>query len=286
MRPSRYADPMRSIGILAFVLVLAGCFGGARDDTAGTPTPTGPVYSSDASFDVNYNANQCRELFVVKLVEFAQAQRNLPAGYKAKDAQGLLGLPIAAGRAALWLNAATCSQSEFAIGGIDEGGYGVYVDKPTVAGDRPAADTDFYQFGRFTAKEEKLVMLRAVNYTVFEGSVDVTITPQAAGGAATAGGTVRNDEGARAFTMGGTAPASQPLKGRARFWHDTSNGTAYFDYVVDLSVSQGTGSCQVFEPAVRQKLGIETCGNDTLSLAFPPYKWEGKFTYLSDVHAT
>lgn len=276
---------MRLPLLIVLGLLFGGCLEGRAPAPTETPEPTGPVYNANESFTANYSANQCREAFVVVLVEFAQAQRNLPKGFRPKDAQDLFGLPIASGRAAMWLNAVNCAQSEFALGGIDEAGHGVYVQPPTVAGERPAAKYDFYEFGRYTSKEETLRMLTAVNYSVLEGSVNVMISPQA-GGAMTGSGDVRNDEGAVVYTLGMTAPATQPLAGRARFWHDTTNGTAYFDYVVNTSPGQGTGSCTIRDLKVRDRLGFDSCrSGDSFGMGFPPYKWESQFNFVAGVHA-
>ena len=275
---------MRTLGTAALVLLLSGCLGGGEAEPTETPEPTGPVYDATQPLSVNYNANQCREAFVVALVEQAVAQKNLPKGYKAKDAQGLLGLPIAAGRYALWVNALNCAQSEFALGGIDEGGYGVFVEAPKVEGERAKATYDFYEFGRYTSKEETLDLLRSFDYGALEGTVDATITPQA-GGVTTGSGQVRNDEGAVVYSLGLTAPANQPLKVRARFWHEAENGTGYFDYVVDTTVAQGSGSCTIRDLKIREKMGIDSCGNNAVSMGFPPYKFESQFAWLPGAKA-
>lgn len=223
---------------------------------------------------------------MVVLVEFAQAQKHLPKGFKARDAQGLLGLPASSGRGAVALNAVNCGQSELTAQDVSEGKLVVYVDPPNVAGERPPAEPNFYEVARYTPNEEMLRLLRAVGWRALEGSVAIAIQTQASG-AATGNGEVRDDEGIVVHTFGMTAPAPAPLAGLARFWHDTPGGVAYFDYKADTNVAQGSGSCSIKSGSVGHNLtGIQTCPNgQTFSLVFPSYKWEGRFEYLAGTHA-
>lgn len=276
----------RSFGVwtTGFFLASAGCLGGGAADPL--PIPTGPPglpdYDANATFAVAYNATGCREGIVLALVSFEQAARSLPPGFTPRDAQSALGLPIASGSSAVFLNANGCTNSELAVNGIDEGAVGVYVNPPAVEGVEPVQDT-FYEVARWTTKDEALHLFRSIGWNAMEGRPTIALQPLTGGGN-TGTGDVKNDEGIVQHTLGMTAPSSEEGSFSARFWHDTPTGLAYVEYSGTTTVASGSGSCGIRAGPARDALGAAACESGrTFSLAIPNFAWESRIVNLPNV---
>jgi hypothetical protein len=240
---------------------------------------------ANETFTLPYNASSCREGLVVVLVDFAQAQKSLPPGFKARDAQGLLALPIAAGKAAVVINANGCTKSDFQPGGLDEATISIYVDAPNVGGPQKI-ETNFYEVVRWTSHEESLQLFRSLGWNIFEGYPNMAIVPLAAGGGVSGNGDVKNDEGIVQHTMGITAPQTEAAKFDGRFWHVTPTGIAYAEYHASTTSSKGSGSCSLRSGPAKTIVGIDSCQNgSTFGLALPSFKWDGTIGNLPGAKA-
>lgn len=265
----------------------AGCFGQDAPEATDAPPTTSPSpYDTVAGFTLGLNSTKCREGDVIVLVELARLQSQLPAGFKAKDAQELLGSPVATNKGAVFLYSWVCLQSDIGPDGLKAGGATIFVEAPRVA-NVTAGGYNFYELATWTNVVELLEMLEAVNWTVVEGANTAQVLPTAAGGGATANGNVQDETGV-VFSFGATAPGSDRLAIFARFWQNIPGGLGFFEFKFNTQGAFGSATCSLRSGSVpANATGFTSCPTgDSVGLAIVDTAWTSSFTFLPGVRAT
>ena len=149
---------------LALGLLFSACIEPkSKAATAGPVADLVPPYDATLPLHVAFNMTGCLEVAVGVLVDFTKAQQSLPVGFKAGDAQALLGLPVPTQRALVALTTATCASSDFDASGFNEASTAITIQSPKVPGQRTAA-VDLYELARGTSTPNHTELLGAIGW--------------------------------------------------------------------------------------------------------------------------
>ncbi len=245
------------------------------------------------------SADACDGATAIILLDFAQANLWLPAGYHARDAQGLLGFDVSTGKAAAFVAALDCDRSVWSADGLQVAFVAFFVEPPVLAGERPPVQYDFYQPATF-ADAAFAAALAADGWRAQPANVSVQLDVFGAGGTATASS---GNGTATQFSLIAVAPAPVPddVPGIGfqdwglRFWHDLPAGTGYLEYRFSLDVPVGPVACTFPQGSpVREFIGQPGCpglppeaegANPSLAALFPGLAFDGAWAFLPGVHA-
>ncbi len=263
---------------LTSLLLLSGC------STPSTPEPT-PEPEVPVVVEIPFNQTGCSESIGLLLVDPAPVQALLPKGYMWRDAADLLGLPQPTGKAAVGFNLVSCAGGATGAGEAFEG---VFIQPPGIANitvTLAPATLDIYQFAYWTGNMTTQARLAAfgVDVAALEAGGTVTDTPAGSFGEATV-----TSAGSPVHSMQFAAAAPQLNTALARFWTQTGNGAAVFDYNVSQNAAQGTVATCSFgaSSVIAAKLAITSCvGQTTAALRFPVQAWTGSIRLLYGVAA-
>lgn len=264
------------------VLPLSGCTeaqSDARDEdersaTAGIPD------------DVVLDATGCREAGVLFFVDPQQAARHLPSGYVPADAQGLFGLPVASGRAAILVVLYHCEDAAIEGEALSAGEIDILIDAPDVPGADDDADNHFYQTIAHAMPGELAVLLTLADWPVVKGEQSLGIRANPAG-LTTAHGTARDrTQVDHAFKV--DAAVESRITGTNRFWHQNAYGVGHIDYTVDTTALAGIAECSLREDSPAALVtGVTDCADaQTAGLVVPDVEWTGRFRWFPDVQAS
>jgi len=275
---------MRTLHLLAAVAfavtALAGCSTPTTPDTTVTDTPPAPAPLPAL---IAYNQTGCSEVIGILLVDPAVAQKGLPAGYSTRDAADLLGLPQPTGKAGVAFNLVRCNGGMAVTGEAFEG---IFVNSPHLANVTLAtADLDFYQMGYWNGNGTLRATLQ--QFGVPTGNLTATGNLQNLM-VGTTGSAGVHDANATVHAFQFVVAGGMQDKALARFWTQTANGTAVFEYNVDQMAQQGSlGGCSFgAQSPVAMKLGITNCnGQGTAALYFPVQSWTGLIRLVPGVNA-
>ncbi len=260
--------------LLTLAALLSGCTSGSDAETAASPPAFVP-------YSITYAATDCVEGDVVVLIDPALAARSLPAGFKARDAQSLLGTPAATGRMAAFLNTYKCGTSDQDVAGVQEAQIGIFIETPNVAGNRSAAVLEFYEVMRYTSGWE-LAELQAGGWNAQNATM--TSTADAYPIAATAAGQATDTQG-EVYSFSLTAGPPAALAGIGRFWHQAETGLAYADYELATMAHNGLASCAVRAgtPAAALIDATDCTGLQALGVVIPSFDTNVTFNFLGPV---
>ncbi|MES2155960.1 MAG: hypothetical protein V4510_12575 [bacterium] len=253
----------------ALMLVLSGC-SQPSDDGSGPIVAPPPM-----PIIIPYDQAGCSESIGLLLVDPAPVQAALPPGYTWRDASDLLGLPAPTGKAALGFNVVSCGSGPAGAGEAFEG---IFVHPPTIANvsaKLPAATLDIYQLSFYSGNATLQATLTQFGVPGGPLAVGGQITDTAA---ASIGDATAQSGGMPIHALQLVAAGPQQSAVLARFWTQTSNGTAVIDYNVDEPASQGTlVSCSFGATApIAKTFAITSCsGQSTAALRFPVQAWKG-----------
>lgn len=282
----------RLVHVLLILLIAApfsGCLSvdgpgdGDADGGAGGDDRDGP-FDLDVPFTTFNNATGCQLAVAVLLVDMGTVQDALPANFTARDAQGLLGTPAATGDGAVLVSIFSCGTTELMPEGWTGSEVNLYVQPPTVEGDRPATDHDYYQATAVAGDDAVGRLLDAYDWSHASGeaSLDLQVLPT---GTTTANAEATDGEGTL-WSSDLTAAAANPFVGLSRFWQEVPTGIAYFDYRIDTDVLVGSASCDLRAgSAPAAAAGRTACQPGDVGIVAPQMDWVSSFRYLPGVHA-
>jgi hypothetical protein len=283
-------DPSRSLAILLAAL-LAGCVqaqapapGGTDTGTAAPapvaeapsaepePAPLQPATAPASPFPHEFWLEGCLNPRMLFFLDPAVAQANLPPGYKAADATGLLrymGFPqppaVATGRAVAGYDFLSCPRGSLGAGEQRFSEVGIFIDSPSFGNGTPAVATnlDLYLLAFHTTSPDLQRLLLAGGFqpneallgTIDSGQSFTADTAFKGHGAIAAGAPLASADWAG---MG----SGNALAVHGRYWHTVDAGTFYIDFKLDELVYAGAiASCAHAEgSAYERATGTKSCG--------------------------
>lgn len=216
---------------------------------SSAPTVANQTFVAKAThFPYGYTLEGCLNPRMLFFLDPEVAQANLPPGYKAADAVGLmryLGFPqppsIATGRAVAGYDFLGCDKASFNVGPAHFSQVGIFIDAPKMGNDTTqATNLDLYLLSMATDSPSwrnllvesgfpaELVLNATIKSNqdilpgdVYSGHGDVSL-------------------GSRLATADWSGQdTGGPLAIHARYWHSTSAGTVFLDFNLDERVSAG-----------------------------------------------
>ncbi len=289
---------MKAIALLAILLV-AGCAG----PSATVSSSSGPGEMKPTR--IAFAGNDCSNIILFQLMDFANATALLPPGFHAKDPQALLsspdtpvgpvGFPVAFGQAAAVLFMLSCATDGEGARDWRTGFAGIFVEAPAVTGAPPTANLHFYEVEHYGASLNGT--LSRVGWPVHPSTiqVDTTIPTSGAINPDVTTGTLMDANGTLLQVK---APLLAPYSfasGPVRLWHDTGIGTGFFDYDAQLNPNFGPApSCTVRAHTTISSIVGEPPALDPgpcpatparLAAFFPLLSFTGSFNFLPGAHA-
>ncbi|MDX1612013.1 MAG: hypothetical protein R3185_06555 [Candidatus Thermoplasmatota archaeon] len=234
------------------------------------------------AYDLDANGTGCALAVAVVLVPMDRAADVLPMGFEPRDASGLVGADVGAGRAAVLLDAVRCEDFDLSEGSYDVGEVSILVEAPDVPGERAQADADYYRFAVHTTDPELVATFEQAGWNVVPGRSRLEIT--GAADRPLLGQATVQANGRLAFEMSIRAAATTPYQGLHRFWHASTEGTGHLDVTFDAEAVAGQASCTIASASSAALVtGFSSCPADTPGVLVQAGGWEGRFFHYPGV---
>lgn len=265
--------------ILISALSLAGCLTPESDEQDEEATEE-PVVEK-APLRERFSLDDCSESLLMFLVEPATAQKALPEGFEAADAQDWLGTPFETGKSMVVATAARCESATIAQGPYDESYVAVTIEPPDIDGDRTGA-VNLYIVSAATGNADMQARYDEFGWATFgtqvtlESSYDPPVTGQ---------GAVADEQG-EVFSFESTGPwTPMPIEGTYRWWHASDLGVSYVDYEMDFETHLGRLTCDFRSGSIVPETAQETecTAANSLGATNNPFDAEGEWNFLGRV---
>lgn len=268
----------RLLGCLLVGLLLAGCATPAAEPPAGDESNAMPF----PTLDVALAPTDCLVTLLIFLTSMEHAQAQLPDGFTARDAQGVLGAPAPTGQAAIAIANLRCASSA-----LDGAAYGtaellVFVESPAIDAGLAPSTSDFYAPAFHFEPGPLRDLAVQAQWTQLGDAMTIESTTDAA--TATSTITLTGAEGTLwDATVTGAAPNT--VSAVERIWHATPNGLAFIenDYTNDAHL--GVAQCTLAGIAA-EVVGATSCeGAEVIGAIVPTQSWKARFVTLPGIHA-
>ncbi len=266
--------------ILAIALLATGLAGCTEEPVELEPlAPAAPVWAPYA-YNFTNDASGCNLGVAVVLRDMADLAAFLPEGYTPIDAQNLLGLPAATGQGAALFSIYTCADAAVTGGPLSGAEINILVDAPaTPAAEGLTEATSNYYLLQMVAGDANLTAALADSeFDVLTGDALFRFNgvPPVFG---SQGAVVVNETTYFVLNVPATAPAS--LDGLSRFWQETPNGTAHYDYEMTAEARIGHVACVFGDELVQAVAGGSGCtSGESFGITVADFSWTSTFNYL------
>jgi hypothetical protein len=265
---------MRVVLAVALALTLSGCLAAqpptpGGDDGAHLPEPVLPL-------DVPLDPKNCFLTGTILLVPLDQVQRHLPEGFRARDAQVVLGTPAATGRGAALAFNIDCKDSALAAG-YHFAELLLTVYPPMVEADLKPSTVDHYAVTAFATEGALRDLFEGAGWPMEGQSASLSISWLPSGGVGT--GTYRDADGRTAWTYEVTATTEIVASNLERIWRVTDTGLAFIEHDYSNRVYLGPARC-TFAAGTAAVLGRSACEATDVGLVIPESSWKARFVTL------
>ncbi len=265
---------------LPILLLVATAFAGCTQDQ---PEPEElappPVAWQPYAYNFTNDASGCNLGVAVVLRDMAALAEFLPAGYMPADAQGLLGLPIPTGQGAALFSIYSCTDAAVTGGSLGAAEINILVQTPnaTSATDGlPEATSHFYLL-EMVADANVTAALADAEFNVLRGEATFRFNgiPPVIG---SQGAAVVDDTTYFVLNIPASTPSS--MEGLSRFWQETPNGTAHYDYEMNAPVKIGHVACVFNSQIAIAVAGADQCiSGESFGITVADFAWKSTFRY-------
>ncbi len=272
---------MRTFLPVAMLLIvsLAGC---AEDEP--DPEPLAPPQEVWQPYPYTFknDASGCNLGVAVVMRDMAALAEFLPEGYVPADAQALLGTPTPTGDGAALFSIYSCAEASAANGTLNAAEINILIEEPTnnITADKPAT-AHYYLIEMVADNANVTAALADSEFNVLPGEAMFRFNgiPPRFG---SQGSVVFNDTTYYVLNIPATVPST--LEGLSRFWQQTPNGTAYYDYQMTSQILVGHVAC-VFGAAIAVAVaGGSGCPQgQSLGITVQDLSWTSTFHYVPNV---
>jgi hypothetical protein len=263
---------VRGAVVLLLIFFFSGC--------SSPPAP--PIEAPEtASIDVLLEPTNCALGLVIITTSLEQAQRALPQGFVARDAQAVFGTPVAMGRGAMLLGNVQCTGS-----GLSDEPYGwaellIAVEAPRVQGLEPVS-TNYYAALMYATPGPVGDLFNLAGWPLLDGPSMVTVTPAAVGGWAQ-GKLEHGGQIVWQYSLNGAMELT--FIARERIWHAADDGLMFLENDYSNRAWLGVAQCSLpAGGAAASLVGVTSCPlGDSVGAVVPKQSWKGRFVTLPGV---
>lgn len=257
------------VAVLVAAPALAGCL--ALPDTPARP------------LDLATDAETCREVLLLVLVDPDHARRFLPSGFEPADAAAFFGSPIPAGRALVSVNAIRCEASALEDGPAAFADLIVVVEPPRVEGASVEdATRSAYSVREYVSGPGLVEATAGTGYAVRRIGIDVAFGPGPDGAASTGTGVLADEHGELARLEVHAVPGASDTA-TANLFQVTPTGLVVHGFAWrDGPLSVGGATCTLRPGSlVADVLGAERCDEaDVAGALFGPVDVRARLRYF------
>ena len=265
---------MRLIASMIIFLILAqtltGCVGGGQStiiDESDNPEFPAPSTLEEIKVDYNFTIEakgiSCSEGVAQIQADSESVNSFLPDGYEVKsDSNDEVAVAITS----LYCESWSLLEADFFQGEVL-----IEIEAPNAIGiDSEGVDNNYYALEFYTSNSLLADTLKLLNWNVFEGYINLEISNLGFTGIKIASSEVDSgDSSAYSYEVRSGIPNTFTA-GTNRIWHETPNGTSYWDYSFQqVEVDLGQAECFISDSIASEAAGTSTCPFDSVGVIIP-----------------
>jgi hypothetical protein len=257
---------MNKTYLLAICLLLTP-FAGCLDEEVEEKQSDNPEFSApttleeivaDYNFTLESTGVSCSEGVAQILADYELVNSFLPEGYEAISYSG---------EAAVSITSLYCEN--WSLTGTDffQGEVLIDIEAPNATGiDGEEINTHYYGLEFYTSNSLLAAKLKLLGWNVFEGAINLEISnlDLIASSEVDSG-----NSSAYSYEVRSAIPDSVPA-GTNRVWHETQNGTSYWDYSFqNVDINRGQAECFISDSIASEAAGTSSCPFDSFGVIIP-----------------
>lgn len=265
----------RGMRALALTLLVASLVAGCAAPQAE------PSASAAIAVDVVMDPADCRLARAALVTPPAEVAPFLPEGFAPRDARAYLGDAAGTGGALVIVGAISCATAAHDEEGLHIGELAIFVEPPSVPGEREPSIEDFYVPMLYT-HGRLLELARNASWDVSEAQVVASVSPTGPGASAQGGWT---DQDGVTVAFGAVGAVTAFHEGLERYWHASEAGLAYVEAATAIDQRAGAASCTIPEGSLAADVtGVTSClPGRSFGLATVQGEWTYRFVSLPGV---